>query len=199
MKTRQGREAFAAAFRLFLDPGNYAIDFHCIAGQDRTGTLSFILLALLGVGEDDLYRDWEATAFWNRSTHFRHANAFDHLVAFFETFEGDTLNARVAAYVKACGFTEEEIARFRELMLEESSQGFAQRRRDSSCRPAALRDVPAALNTEESEDGRHGERKNGVADREDTGVARSLSSPCLLNSLTSALDAVGNSALSSSR
>ena len=50
MKTRQGREAFAAAFRLFLDPGNYAIDFHCIAGQDRTGTLSFILLALLGVG-----------------------------------------------------------------------------------------------------------------------------------------------------
>lgn len=119
MKTRQGREAFAAAFRLFLDPGNYAIDFHCIAGQDRTGTLSFILLALLGVGEEDLYRDWEATAFWNRSTHFRHANAFDHLVEFFGTFEGTTLNDRVEAYVKSCGFTEEEIARFRELMLEE--------------------------------------------------------------------------------
>lgn len=120
MKTRQGREAFAAAFRLFLDPGNYAIDFHCIAGQDRTGTLSFILLALLGVGEEDLYRDWEATAFWNRSTHFRHANAFDHLVEFFGTFEGTTLNDRVEAYVKSCGFTEEEIARFRELMLEEA-------------------------------------------------------------------------------
>lgn len=119
MKTRQGREAFAAAFRLFLDPRNYAIDFHCIAGQDRTGTLSFILLALLGVGEEDLYRDWEATAFWNRSTHFRHANAFDHLVEFFGTFEGTTLNDRVEAYVKSCGFTEEEIARFRELMLEE--------------------------------------------------------------------------------
>lgn len=118
MKTRQGREAFAAAFRLFLDPRNYAIDFHCIAGQDRTGTLSFILLALLGVSEEDLYRDWEATAFWNKSTHFRHANAFDHLVEFFETFEGATLNDRVEAYVKACGFGEEEIARFRELMLE---------------------------------------------------------------------------------
>ncbi|HCG20648.1 MAG TPA: hypothetical protein DER26_06600 [Verrucomicrobia bacterium] len=119
MKTRRGREAFASAFRLFLDPSNYAVDFHCIAGQDRTGTLSFILLGILGVSEDDLLRDWEATAFWNKSTHFRHENAIDRLLAVFAAFEGETLNDRICAYVRSCGFTDADIGFFRKLMLED--------------------------------------------------------------------------------
>ena len=43
---------------MFLDPANYPIDFHCIAGQDRTGAVAFILNALLGVEEEELYLDW---------------------------------------------------------------------------------------------------------------------------------------------
>lgn len=62
-----GKRAFARAFRLFLDESRYPILFHCIAGQDRTGSLAFVLNGLLGVSEDELYRDWEASGFCNDS------------------------------------------------------------------------------------------------------------------------------------
>ena len=118
MQDEGGRKAFAKVFRVFLDPGNYPIDFHCIAGQDRTGAVAFILNALLGVEEEQLYLDWEATAFWNPSPHFSHARLFDHLVRGFDRWPGDTINERVEAYVLDLGFAPEDIAAFRDLMLE---------------------------------------------------------------------------------
>ena len=118
MQDRHGREAFAKVFRVFLDPANYPIDFHCIAGQDRTGAVAFILNALLGVDEEELWLDWEATAFHNRSTYFNHEKLFDKLVAGFDRWPGDTINERVEAYVLDLGFTPGDIAKFRETMLE---------------------------------------------------------------------------------
>ena len=118
MQDEGGRKAFAKVFRVFLDPGNYPIDFHCIAGQDRTGAVAFILNALLGVEEEQLYLDWEATAFWNPSPHFSHARLFDHLLRGFDRWPGDTINERVEAYVLDLGFAPEDIAVFRDLMLE---------------------------------------------------------------------------------
>lgn len=118
MRTKRAKQAFAKVFRLFTDRKNYGIDFHCIAGQDRTGTVSFLLLGLLGVEEEDLYKDWEATGFWNKSTSFCHAKAFDYLVGLMDTYEGQTLAERIYSYVKSCGITETEIDAFREIMLE---------------------------------------------------------------------------------
>ena len=80
MQSDKGKEAFKKVFRVFLDRKNYPIDFHCIAGQDRTGAVAFILNALLGVDEDQLYLDWEVTGFWNRNNEFNHAKRFDKLV-----------------------------------------------------------------------------------------------------------------------
>lgn len=37
--------------------------FHCIYGADRTGTLAFLLESLLGVGENELAKDYELTSF----------------------------------------------------------------------------------------------------------------------------------------
>ena len=118
MQDEGGRKAFAKVFRVFLDPENYPIDFHCIAGQDRTGAVAFILNALLGVEEEQLYLDWEATAFWNPSPHFNHEKLFFKLVRGFDRWPGDTINERVEAYVLDLGFAPEDIAAFRDLMLE---------------------------------------------------------------------------------
>ena len=95
MQDEGGRKAFAKVFRVFLDPENYPIDFHCIAGQDRTGAVAFILNALLGVEEEQLYLDWEATAFWNPAPHFNHEKLFFKLVRGFDRWPGDTVNERV--------------------------------------------------------------------------------------------------------
>ena len=118
MQEKWGREQFAKVFRVFLDPANYPIDFHCIAGQDRTGAVAFILNALLGVEEEQLWLDWEATAFWNPSTDFTHAKLFHRLVRGFDRWPGDTIRERVEAYVRSLGFTDDDIAAFRGIMLE---------------------------------------------------------------------------------
>ena len=114
-----GKKAFAKVFRVFLDAKNYPIDFHCIAGADRTGAVGFILNGLLGVAEDELYKDWETTGFHNRSVDFNHASRFDKLVAVFNKYPGGTVQARVEAYVKELGFTDADIAAFRAIMLED--------------------------------------------------------------------------------
>ena len=114
----KGKVAFARAFRPFLDPKNYPIDFHCITGADRTGTVAFILNALLGIGLEDLYRDWEATALYSTRMDFYHARRLDKFVAVVNSYPGKTLADKTAAFVKDCGFTDGDIAFLREFLLE---------------------------------------------------------------------------------
>ena len=118
MQKEFGREAFKKVFKVFLDEKNYPIDFHCIAGQDRTGAVAFIINGLLGVEEDDLYRDWESTGFWNGGMYFTHEKLFDKLVAGFQKWPGDTINQKIEAYVLDLGFTKDDIAHLRDIMLE---------------------------------------------------------------------------------
>ena len=118
MQEERGRIPFSKVFRVFLDPANYPIDFHCIAGQDRTGAVGFILNALLGVEEEELYLDWEATAFWNPSPAFNHEKLFLKLVRGFDRWPGDPIRERVEAYVRSLGFDDADIATLRDILLE---------------------------------------------------------------------------------
>ena len=115
----RGRAAFTEVFKVFLDEKNYPIDFHCIAGQDRTGSVAYVLEALLGADEEHLMRDWETTAFWNRNVKFAHAERYDKLVEGFKVnFPADTVLERVEKYILSLGFTEADIEKFRSIMLE---------------------------------------------------------------------------------
>ena len=118
IQKESGKKAFAKVFRAFLDADRYPIVFHCIAGADRTGSLAFVLEALLGMDEDELYKDWEVTGFQKSKLDFRHETRFDKLVKGFDIYPGATIHERVVAFVKSCGFTDADIARFRELVLE---------------------------------------------------------------------------------
>ena len=114
----KGKIAFAPVFRLFLDAKNYPIDFHCITGADRTGTVAFIINALLGVDLEELYRDWEATAVYSTRMDFYHSRRLDKFVAVVNAYPGETLADKTAAFVKDCGFTDEDIAFVRDFLLE---------------------------------------------------------------------------------
>ena len=52
-----------------------SVYFHCTAGADRTGTLAFLIEALLGVSESDLSKDYELTTFFGRHTRQRNSRA----------------------------------------------------------------------------------------------------------------------------
>jgi len=117
--TPAGRQAFAKVFRIFLDRKNYPIDFHCIAGKDRTGSLAYVLNALLGVDENELLLDWEWSGFWNRNPGFSHARLIDQLAAALKAeYPAPTLRESAERYVLAAGFTAEDIATFRNIMME---------------------------------------------------------------------------------
>ena len=57
---------YAQALRVFADPANYPIYFHCWGGADRTGTIAFLLEGLCGVGEPELSVEYELTSFCRR-------------------------------------------------------------------------------------------------------------------------------------
>lgn len=113
----RGRMQFAKIFRAFLDRANYPFLFHCSGGRDRTGTLAFLLGALLGMSEDDLCKDWEVTVFAENSVAFGSSRIVS-LVSYLKRLGGDV---RVGAekYAALCGITHEEIEKFRGLMLED--------------------------------------------------------------------------------
>lgn len=120
MVSEGGKRSFANVFRVFLDEANYPIDFHCIAGQDRTGAVAYILNGLLGVDEELLALDWETTGFWNRNNDFRHDKLYDKLVeGFVKKYPAPTVRERLEKYVLDLGFTEDDIAKFRRIMLED--------------------------------------------------------------------------------
>jgi len=113
----RGKGPFARIFRLLADEASYPVLLHCSGGSDRTGTLAFLLNGLLGVAEDDLCRDWEATVFSDAGSKFT-SDRLVRLLDYLKTYPGDTLQSRIELYVRSCGVTDGEVAAFRRLMLE---------------------------------------------------------------------------------
>ncbi len=122
MASDEGRRAFREVLKVFLDEKNYPIVFHCIGGNDRTGAVAYILNALLGVSREDLIRDWELSRIWNGQEHFTFENRLIRLEKVFDSYPGETLNARVVAYVMSLGFSAADIDHFRRIMLEPAGE-----------------------------------------------------------------------------
>lgn len=119
MGNPDGQEGFKKVFRTFLDRRNYPIVFHCIGGADRTGCHAWVLNGLLGVAEDDLMKDWEITCFEYESQSFGHDTRIIHFLRVMEKIPGATMKEKCENYVKSLGFTDADIATFREIMLED--------------------------------------------------------------------------------
>jgi protein-tyrosine phosphatase len=56
-----GHDAIAAAVEVIADPGNAPVVVHCVAGKDRTGVVSAVVLALLGVPDEVIAEDYALT------------------------------------------------------------------------------------------------------------------------------------------
>ena len=52
-----------ALFSILADGNNYPVYIHCTGGADRTGTICYLINALLGVDEKTLIQDYEFTSF----------------------------------------------------------------------------------------------------------------------------------------
>lgn len=97
--------------------------FHCMSGSDRTGTVAYLLLSLLGVSQSDKDKDYELTAFSDeadgkrfRNTNYNvtNGNGWYPLIKYFrDNYTGENDNEKVAAWAVANGITAAEINAFR--------------------------------------------------------------------------------------
>lgn len=101
--------------------------FHCMSGSDRTGTIAYLLLSLLGVSQSDKDKEYELTAFSDeadgkrfRSTNYNvtNGNGWYPLIKYFrDTYTGENDNEKVVAWAVANGITATEINAFRAAMI----------------------------------------------------------------------------------
>ncbi len=101
--------------------------FHCVSGSDRTGTIAYLLLSLLGVSQSDKDKEYELTAFSDeadgkrfRSSNYNvtNGNGWYPLIKYFrDTYIGENDNEKVVAWAVANGITTAEINAFRAAMI----------------------------------------------------------------------------------
>ena len=109
--TERGKTAIKNIFVDLSNPDNYPIYMHCAQGIDRTGIVTYILGAMLGVPEGYLANEYMLSvgAYGNQILVIR-----DGL----RTYEGATLQECAEAYLLDCGVTMEQIESIRDILLE---------------------------------------------------------------------------------
>lgn len=102
---------------------NEGLLYHCSLGRDRTGTITILILALLGVAKRDIDKDYEissfsgydpATIYGARRNGAGYAEMFDYL----DTFNGTSLRNNVVRWFVSAGFTLDELNAFRSAMID---------------------------------------------------------------------------------
>ena len=109
-------ELVRAVFAELADPDNYPVYLHCTTGRGRTGTVCYLLEALLGVSDRDLYREYELTTFALGNVVFEEFIAFTTRI---DVMEGNTTQEKVENYLLSIGVTPEEIESIRSIFLED--------------------------------------------------------------------------------
>ena len=128
---KEYRDALAQTVKVFANEENYPIYFHCQIGRDRTGTLAFVLNGLLGVGYDELVKDYELSFFsssalldYKEDLGKNLQSAIDNLYSYFlkvstnKGAEEPTLKDGIEKFLIEIGVTKEEIANIKRIMLK---------------------------------------------------------------------------------
>ncbi len=123
LRDEEKQAAFAEEIRVFTDEANYPIYFHCAIGRDRTGTLALVLLGLLGVAEETIWRDYEMS-FLSQSgsadkvtAELMFGSNFGPTVDYLKSFGGRTFADNVERFLLSIGITGDEIKTIRKILL----------------------------------------------------------------------------------
>mgnify|MGYP002624105717 CR=1 FL=1 len=110
--------AYKQVFNLIAEADKYPIILHCLAGADRTGVMSFALLALLGVEFNDIKRDYAFTSFGVQGTRYIENSQILLWMDKLERYEGDTLAERTKSWLMSKGIKEITLEHIREIFIE---------------------------------------------------------------------------------
>ena len=107
--TDEGKEKIRMVFADLANPDNYPIYLHCTYGCDRTGTVCYLLEALLGVSRGDCLKDYGLSNLTISSIQVVENGLKD--------YEGSTLKEQTESYLLSCGVNEYQIESIRNIFL----------------------------------------------------------------------------------
>ena len=108
---------FKEVFKVFGNKDNYPIVIHCSIGTDRTGVVCFLINALLGVSEEDLYKDYLFSMFGYITVN-RVPSTIDDYLKKVKMAEGDTLKEQTYNYLVGLGVAETDLNNLIQIMTE---------------------------------------------------------------------------------
>ena len=103
-------------FADLANPAQYPAYLHCTYGQDRTGTVCYLLGALLGVDEADLMKDYRLSGLHHGYVAPEDMRA---VVRRIKELPGATLEEKVEGYLLGVGVTEQQIQSIRTIFLQD--------------------------------------------------------------------------------
>ncbi len=120
------KEIFRQIFSYFADKNNYPLYMHCTGGADRTGSVCFLLQALLGVSELECIQGYEFTTFSRYSVRSassgNYATRFQAMLTGLKAYPGENLQQQVENYLLGIGVTEDEIYNIKAIFFGEPTK-----------------------------------------------------------------------------
>lgn len=112
------REMVVQVFEVLADESHYPLVFHCAIGTDRTGYIAFLINALLGVADTDLYRDYLFSNYGNIGSRRSIGGVkLDYMNRILEYGDG-TSAENCEAFLLDIGVKQEHIDAIRAIMLD---------------------------------------------------------------------------------
>jgi len=106
-------------FDYFGDEKNYPIVFHCSIGTDRTGLIAFLINGLLGVSEDDLYKDYLFSNF-GLIYGVRTPNTLKDYIETIDLSSGTNLSEKIYNYLISNNVSPIALDNLKKLMIEKN-------------------------------------------------------------------------------
>ena len=120
---KQEKETIGNIFKLLAKPEVYPVYCHCNIGTDRTGMCTYLLGTLLGINQEDLYRDYLFSNFGNINNSRDISKVINVYQKTLLEYKNYNLYQDVRSYLNECGVSDEELDSIVSIFLDLEVKG----------------------------------------------------------------------------